>query len=252
MAATRNAFKIQKVAPNVDLVSNITLGEARAKFGNRMFDPGRVHNFALEDIDRFNTIMSRKRPHSRGGIALKMGIGAFFGEPIGESVQHGNLLVYLDNGTNGENRLLIIPENKLVEAGRAMSIENILRWRRVELVLKGGYNVDQSGNTYTAKFSKEALYDNLAQYLGVYHLPDSPSATTHNAVEGMAVGPEFMMGKVKGMPSNLPNPDTLVHQLHSILGSIVRFKDSSERLPHYVIMGYEFGTKGSVLVQAEK
>ena len=184
-------FKIEKAGANTNLVRNVTLAESRKLFGDKMFGPKEVQEFARTNPDAFNRIMSQMNLH--------MGVAVSKKAPLGEFIRNGNVEITAES--DGEQRLLVIPESKL--AKDTLTKENVI------LLVKSGYTIDQSGNAYTVVFDKAAL-ESLGQHTQLFNKP--PKDGWYAAVDGMPVG----------KTSSSSDPNALYYYSITDLGSVRR------------------------------
>ena len=184
-------LKMEKVGANTNLVRNVTLAESRKLFGNKMLDPKQVHEFARTNPGTFQRIINQTNLH--------MGVAVSKKAPLGEFIKNGNLEITAQS--EGEQRLLVIPESKLAK--------DVLTKENVILLVKSGYTIDQSGNTYTVVFDKEAL-ECLGQHTQLFTKPLKDG--WYVAVDGMPVG----------QASSSSDPNVLYYYSFTDLGSVLR------------------------------
>ena len=212
-------LKMEKVGANTNLVGNVTLAESRKLFGNKMLDPKQVHEFARTNPGTFQRIINQTNLH--------MGVAVSKKAPLGEFIKNGNLEITAQS--EGEQRLLVIPESKLAK--------DVLTKENVILLVKSGYTIDQSGNTYTVVFDKEAL-ECLGQHTQLFTKPLKDG--WYVAVDGMPVG----------QASSSSDPNVLYYYSFTDLGSVRRgdgvFLINFRR---GVGVGSRFGVRRGVLVQ---
>ncbi len=214
------AFKTEWAGPKANLVKGITLPEARASFRNRMLNPKQVYEFAKTNPDAFKRIIQATN--------LNMGVAVSKDAPLGEFVRNGDLEISAES--DGEQRLLVIPESKL--AKNALRIPNSL------LLIKSGYTIDQCGSTFTIAFDKNALIG-LRYHVQLFSKP--PKDDWYGAVDGMPVG----------NASNPKDPNALFYYSSTALGSVQRGNISGFGVDdwRYFKIGGRFDVRYGVLVQ---
>lgn len=169
-----SSFKTEKVGPNTNLVREITLPEARALFGNKMYGPKEVQQFAESRPKEFDEILC--------STSLYMGFALSTNNPLLNYIQKGMFRISVKIAE--EERIIEIPENKLIKAGREMG-QDILNQKNKLLLIKSGYTINQSGNAFTVVFDKGAL-DNLAQHIELLNNPSENG--WYGQINGMPVG----------------------------------------------------------------
>ncbi len=209
------AFRIEKTKePNIYSVSGMTLRMARAVFGNKLLGPKQVHQLAQFDPfcagARFGNAIDLKDAPTNMGIAVSKK------EPLGTFLSNGNIVIAAKD--SGEERLLTIPESKLVKAGQEMREPNIMKRENVILLINGGYTIDQSGNAHTIVLDEKSL-DELHLYIRLFNRPQADG--WYDEIEGMPVG----------AASSMFLKPALYCILESDLGSVVR-RSPYEENPH--------------------